>query len=169
MSSVDEGLWYAIQIIPNQRRTAEFNLKRQNFDYFFPSLIDKKLNKTDDLFKGYGFVRLDLRHQHWTPVNSTRGVVHLVPKTRDIPIPFRPGFVESLIENDPVTINDFVDIMEEIQPGSMVEIADGLYRGDRAVVSSIKNRMVELIFNQNNGFFLGKSRLYVDIGHIKPI
>lgn len=165
-------LWYAIQLLPNQQKTAEFNLKRQNFISFFPTLIDRRAKKVEPLFKGYGFVYLDLDTQHWTPINSTRGVVHLVPRNRDRPIPFKQGFVELLIENDPITINDFVDLLEDIKPGSTVEVSEGLYRGDKATVVSIKNRLIELVFRpperrDNEGFFMGQGRLYIERSKVR--
>src|SRR5947209_3924350 len=102
--------WYSMQTLPQFQKTTEFNLRRQNFEPFFPRLLVRKSKLEsyfEPLFKGYGFVRFDVDRDQWRSVNGTRGVVSLLPKWTLLPSPMVVGFVEFFIDNDPIESKEF--------------------------------------------------------------
>ncbi|MDN6856563.1 transcription/translation regulatory transformer protein RfaH [Pseudomonas sp. CAN2814] len=76
MSTAAQYRWYLIQTKPHQEPRAEENLVRQGFTCYRPSL--GLAGRTQPLFPGYLFIRLDQQHDNWFPIRSTRGVARLV-------------------------------------------------------------------------------------------
>lgn len=153
--------WYTVQILPNLKHTAEANLKRQNYNPFFPEIIDKK-NNTTPLFKGYGFVQLDIDIHQWRSVNGTRGVIQLIPKLTNekaLPKPIDSAFVEELLANNPVSIYNALEIIDEFVPGLLIKIKDdykeGLLPSRVGTIERILGKRLEIVLitvleNYNN-------------------
>jgi transcription antitermination factor NusG len=145
--------WYTIQILPNLVRTATFNLERQGFKAFFPEALDED-NKIVPLFKGYGFVEIDVNQHQWRSVMGTRGVVRYIPKLIDIntiPTAIKKDFVQELLAQGPVTMYKAVGIIDQLSPGTLVRINPN-YKQDL-----LSNRMgtVERILGKNVEVLLG--------------
>ncbi len=143
--------WYTIQILQQLQKTAEFHLKRQNFESFFPQCVTRKSKTVDvfeSLFKGYGFVKFDIERDQWLSINGTRGVVSLLPKFLLYPKPMADGFIESLQENDPIRLDGFIETFDRFYPGMEVEISSGLLQGKRGTVVSLshRSRLLEILF-----------------------
>jgi transcription antitermination factor NusG len=140
--------WFCIQILGNLRGTAEFHLKRQSFEPFFPRIIVRR-SKTESyieaLFQNYGFVKFDVEVDQWRSVNGTRGVVSLLPKWTLLPEPMSAGFVEYFIENDPIELNEFSEVFEKYYPGSLVEVTEGLLQGKKGVVLEVRSKLLEIV------------------------
>lgn len=137
--------WYTIQILPQFQSTADFHLRRQHFQPFFPQ-IELKRSKIQPLFKGYGFVKFDLHQDQWLSINGTRGVIALLPKKRLHPCPMADGFVEYLQEHDPIKEKDFEDIFERFYPGIAVTVRDGLLEGRTGRITNIRGTLLEISF-----------------------
>jgi hypothetical protein len=69
------------------------NLKDQHFETFMPTVRHRvfsrgRVHEVDKpLFGGYLFIALDLSDWYWRKVNSTRGVIHLLPMHAEEPVP----------------------------------------------------------------------------------
>jgi transcription antitermination factor NusG len=145
--------WYTIQILPNLVKTATFNLERQGFKSFFPEALSED-NKTIPLFKGYGFVEIDVNRHQWRSVIGTRGVVRYVPKLTDIntiPTSIKKDFVQELLAQGPVPMYKVIDLLNELSPGTLVRINPD-YRQDL-----LSNRIgkIERILGKNVEVLLG--------------
>ena len=141
--------WYAIQILPQFQSTAEFHLKRQDFTPFFPEIeLRKSRAKTilQPLFKGYGFVQFDIDQDQWLSINGTRGVIHLLPKGKLYPDPMNQGFVQYLLDHNPIQEQDFEDIFEHYYPGAAVQVRDGVLEGRYGQITDIRGKFLEISF-----------------------
>jgi transcription antitermination factor NusG len=144
--------WYAVQIQPTLLSTAKWNLERQDFEPFFPTVVwrvSKTETKEEPLFKGYGFVYFDISESRWRSVNGTKGVIKMLPKHSEVPTPIRVGFVEVLREQDPIEMDRFKHII--ITVGGLVDVTHGLAEGRRGVVDKIRGRFAEIIFPSISG------------------
>ena len=163
---LDESRWYAIQILPNLQKTAHYNLTRQDFQCFFPQIktrITRYQYQHDPLFKGYGFVYFDpATNPHWKSIQSTKGVIAIVPKFQLIPTPMPRGFIEFLIENDPITESQYDDHLDHFYPGLRVRVnqQDHLFHNKEGVVVSDRGRSLEISFlwqlNLNRNIIVAK-------------
>ncbi|MFR0692204.1 transcription/translation regulatory transformer protein RfaH [Enterobacterales bacterium AE_CKDN230030158-1A_HGKHYDSX7] len=68
--------WYLIQTKPHQELRAVENLARQGFSCYHP--VVGQAGRSQPLFPGYLFIRLDQQHDNWFPIRSTRGVARIV-------------------------------------------------------------------------------------------
>lgn len=143
--------WYVIQIVPQQQKTAEFNLHQQNYSYFFPTLATKVNAKgtvveTIPLFKGYGFVQLNLETDHWIPIKSTRGVIRLLPKSSLIPQPIDTAFVDFLLNNSPlIEPKKLTAVLQNYVPGTKVQITNGVLQGYYGTILIQRGRLFEVL------------------------
>jgi transcription antitermination factor NusG len=149
-----EPRWFAFQVQPQMLKTADFNLKNQNFDPFFPtvSLGRGKRLRIEPMFKGYGFVLFDPSKDRWQSVNGTKGVVGLLPRSSVYPTPVPKGFVERLKEADPTPENRFLEVFESYFPGvTEVVIAEdhSLLGGRVGLVVDVRSKMLQVSFSVN--------------------
>jgi len=96
-------LWYAARAKPSQERVALDNLKRQNFQAYYPLIQFEKakngkvVRTTEGLFPGYLFVNCFLEPAAWRLINSTRGILKLLSFSQDgKPAPVPNGEIEKL-------------------------------------------------------------------------
>ncbi len=149
-----EDRWYVARVHPGQERVAVENLERQAFGAFVPSYLPEGKTKTGQerarlpLFPGYVLVQFDIAFDRWQPINSTRGVMHLLPQGRETPLPIPSAFVERI--RDRMEAGDFdpeevEDILALFTPGLAVEIIDGPLASFPAVVKMQRGRQLELL------------------------
>jgi len=85
--------WYVAETHDGMGRTADRNLKRQKFDAWLPEIKELRGGAPTpvQLFPGYVFIRLDLEDDtvRWQAINSTRGVIKLLPHVCLEPLPIR--------------------------------------------------------------------------------
>lgn len=146
--------WYALQVKAGLLSTAVWNLDKQNFETFFPKIqykIRKGEVRVEQLFRGYGFVVLDVKQPGWQAVNGTKGVIRLLPRHTEEPLPLRVGFVESLREYDPIEIDRFGELLDDLASGVTVDIIRGAATGLRGVVNELRGRFAEVVFPDITG------------------
>lgn len=100
--------WLVVNTKTNSEKKAFENLKRQNFNVFFPK-IKKQLNLTHKhkivlkpLFPGYLFVEFNNKY-NWLKINSTYGVSKIVQfgeRPLYIPIEFLKDLKKKCDQND---------------------------------------------------------------------
>jgi transcription antitermination factor NusG len=84
--------WYVLQTRPQQERLAELNLEAAGFPVFLPLatrrayIRNMAVEQSAPLFGPYLFVGFDIEVDRWRPVNSTRGVVRLLPRHLEEPL-----------------------------------------------------------------------------------
>jgi transcription antitermination factor NusG len=172
---LDGTRYYAVQILPQFRHLAEFHLKRQGFDPFFPELKVYKTKKeytTVPLLKGYGFVKFDPDLHQWRSVNGTRGVISLVPKHKIPPLPMPRGFVEYLYEHNPVGDDEFDGLFDKYFPGMVVRFKQHhrYLGGEKAEVISVRETkrttILEISFHRTSE---GSNAMFVDCIDVEPV
>ena len=78
--------WYLVHTKPRQEKLALFNLERQGYECYLPTLRTEKLHREilklvdEVLFPRYLFIRLGrgAAARSWSPIRSTKGVSKLV-------------------------------------------------------------------------------------------
>jgi transcriptional antiterminator RfaH len=161
--------WYVVRTLPRMEATAEAHLMRQAFDVFLPRARTTRRHARRvetvraPLFPGYGFVRLDLARQRWSPVNGTIGVASLV-MVRDRPAPVPPGIVEGLLAA--VNEDGVIDLDHDYRPGDPVRLVSGPFAGELGVLLRLdRHGRVEMLLSLVNG----RVRLKVTRDSLEPV
>jgi transcription antitermination factor NusG len=79
------------------------------------------------LFGAYGFAGFDIEADNWRPINRAKGVVRLLPKGRETPLPLPDGVVErwqARYEAGEFKAQDILGLLI----GDLVVVSSGLYR-----------------------------------------
>jgi len=99
--------WYAARAKPGQERIAIDNLKRQDFEAYYPRMTIERakhgrvVRESEALFPGYLLIRFALATASWRAINSTRGVIRLLSFAQEgTPSPLPAGEIESLQERE---------------------------------------------------------------------
>ena len=126
--------WYLLKTKSRQENTAILNLENQNFHVYCPyGFIN---NKNVALFPGYIFIQLDADVQNWSPIRSTKGVLHLVrfglnfAKISDNIIEF--------IKANQLNTEEKLKNINKFKPGDKVQILDGTFKNCIAIFKSFK-------------------------------
>ena len=99
--------WYVCRIRPKQSTDGGWDpivagLERQGFASYMPVdvqtvyLHGRKAIVQTPLFPGYMFVAFDKDEQQWRRINSTSGVIHLLPMHAEIPSAVPTAYVSEL-------------------------------------------------------------------------
>jgi transcriptional antiterminator RfaH len=95
--------WYAAKTKSGQDHLALDNLRRQNFETYYPNITIARYHNgkirrdSEGLFPGYVLVRFTLEASSWRVINSTRGVYRLLSFNEDgRPSAMPEGEVETL-------------------------------------------------------------------------
>ena len=129
---------------PRQEDIAILNLENQNFHVYCPYGLIK--NKNVALFPGYIFIQLDADVQNWSPIRSTKGVLHLVrfglnyAKISDNIIEF--------IKTNQLNTEEKLKNINKFKPGDKVQITEGVFKNCIATFKSFKpDERVILLMN----------------------
>lgn len=150
---IREDRWYVVRVHPGCELVAARHLEEQAYGAFAPTFTPEGKTKEGKpfarkpLFPGYIFAKFDIAFDRWQPINNTRGVMHLLPQSRETPLPIPTSFVERI--RDQVEAGDFEpeqleDILKEFVPGLPVEIVNGPFFGFPGVVSRRKGKVIEV-------------------------
>ena len=136
--------WYLIKTKSRQEEIAMLNLENQNFHVYCPYALIR--NKNLALFPGYIFIQLDKNNQNWSPINSTKGVLHFVRfglNYAKIP----DNIIEFIKANQKNTEEKFKNI-NKFKRGDKVQITDGVFKNCIAIFESFRpDERVVLLLN----------------------
>ncbi len=145
--------WYAVSIASNNELLATLNLKKQNFEIYYPKYkkIIRHARKVSTvlrpLFPGYLFVNLDIEKENWSKINSTYGVKNLITMgTR--PVSISRDIINSLKARE--DSNGITNIITDLpyDKGDRILINDGPFRGHRGIFDGLSDdNRIKVLFN----------------------
>jgi len=127
--------WYLIKTKPRQEKIAIQNLENQGYKVFCP--ISKINNQLVVLFPGYLFTQLNDKTQNWSPINSTKGVLHFVKfglNFAKVPT----SVIKFIKTNQHITTEKLINL-NQFKPGDKVQISDGVFKNYMAIFKSYKS------------------------------
>jgi transcriptional antiterminator RfaH len=139
--------WYLIYTKTKQEKVALVNLTRQNYQVYLPFinkekiLLGKKILIREPMFPRYLFVCLSHdRQQNWAPINSTKGVSHLV----------KFGGLAAGLDNEVVdNLRKKIDkdlVVKVFSTGDKIEILKGPFKGMEAIFNTYKGEERAILF-----------------------
>ena len=149
-----EDRWYVVRVHPGQERVAATHLEQQAYGAFVPTYTPDGKTKTGKgrtrlpLFPGYIFAMFDIAFDRWQPINSTRGVMHLLPLNRETPLPIPTEFVERImarVEAGDFEPEELEDILSIYTKGQEVQIVGGPLAGFPGTVAKRRGKALELL------------------------
>lgn len=124
--------WLVASYKINEQKILELNLRNQNFNYYLPKILIRKLNnkfKEEVLFPGYIFINSS--SENYSALKFTRGIKNLIKFGKNI----------SVIDNDEI---DNIRLIEEQSKTHPVEL--NLSLGQEAYIKrgSFKGSIVKI-------------------------
>lgn len=136
-----KAFWSVIRTHPNSEKIAIRNLKNQEFEYYQPLIMEKKLRKNklqqveSPLFPCYLFVKIVNR---WLVLQNTYGVASVISNNG------MPAIVQDRIINDLKSreLNGYIQLPKNKQfdVGSRVKINSGSFYGQQALVERMNTK-----------------------------
>lgn len=141
--------WYVAKTQPGREHYAAWHVGNQGFDYFLPELTTHSVRR-ELLFPGYLFVFFDRAEHGWKAINSTRGVHHLLPVSREHPEAVVLGYVEGL--QDRVAAGEFdlkaaAEVSLGYAPGEEAVVIAGTMSGHAGAFQWQRDGRVKLLFS----------------------
>ena len=135
--------WYLIKTKPRQEKIAIQNLENQGYMVFCP--MSKINNRLVVLFPSYLFVQLNDKTQNWSPINSTKGVLHFVKF--GLNFAKVPNSVIEFIKTNQHITADKLNNLNKFKSGDKVQISDGAFKNYMAIFKCYKpdERIILLI------------------------
>ena len=144
--------WFAVSTSGNNEYVALLNLKKQNFETYYPRY--KKITKharklktvIKPLFPGYLFVNLDVEKQSWSKINSTFGVKKLITMGSK-PVSLSERIIEDLKGRE--DINGITNIIADVpyEKGDKILINDGPLQGKIGVFDGLSaDQRIKVLF-----------------------
>lgn len=138
------GRWYVAQVLSQKEAYAAEHLARQGFQTFFPrfSRASSRAGKGGavlaPLFRGYIFVKFDIKVDRWLAVNSTRGVIRLVGPRLSAPSAVSADLMALLMSRCSGGI--LVKLPDYIRAGDRIQIHAGPLAGQIAQIEAFDDR-----------------------------
>lgn len=136
------GNWLAAQLKPNGLKAAQLNLSRQSFQSLMPSLrVTKRVGgrvvrKSEPLFPGYVFVKIDQDSAPWQKINSTLGISRLILNVDGAPAIVPAEFIQQL--QGRLDEDGQIKPLSSIPTGTKVQITSGPFTEWFAEVEACK-------------------------------
>ena len=127
--------WYLVKTKSKQEDIAILNLENQNFHVYCPYALIK--NKNEVLFPGYIFIQLDKDTQNWSPIRSTKGVLHFI--RFGLSYAKIPDNIIEFIKTNELNTAEKLKNINKFKPGDKVQIADGVFKNCIAIFKSYKS------------------------------
>ena len=127
--------WYLVKTKSKQEDIAILNLENQNFHVYCPYALIK--NKNEVLFPGYIFIQLDKDTQNWSPIRSTKGVLHFV--RFGLSYAKIPDNIIEFIKTNQLNTAEKLKNINKFKPGDKVQITDGVFKNCIAIFKSYKS------------------------------
>jgi transcriptional antiterminator RfaH len=127
--------WYLIHTKPAREAVAEFNLRRQGYEVYYPRLLrptrrrGRWSDRVASLFPRYLFLRLAVGHQAMGPVRSTIGVANIVRFGYDYSVVPDAVIANLRTRADAETGLHRLRGRAPFTPGSNVRIVGGVFDG----------------------------------------
>ena len=131
----DKGFWSCIRCHPNSEKIAIRNLKNQDFEYYQPLILERRIKRgkvrmvEQPLFPCYLFVRIV---SHWHSIRYTYGVASII---QNGPM---PAIIQDSIINDLKSreSNGYIQLPKPkgFSIGDTVKINDPRFEGQTALV-----------------------------------
>ena len=118
--------WYVVQTKPNVEALVQRELESQLIPSYLPRErirkrhVGRTVEAMEPLFRGYLFVAFDVHAERWKQINTTKGVLTILPRPT-CPIPIRADEVAGLRDAEA----QGVFRRGEVKPGENVRV----YRG----------------------------------------
>ena len=131
--------WFAARYRAQLARWAQLNLRAQDFETFWPTYRETVIRRNRrvvverPVFHGYLFVKFDLSGWRWRAINSTQGIIRLLPMGNEEPVALPAGFVEALHARAP-SAPMVAAVIETFAANSVVRILGGAFVGKFATV-----------------------------------
>jgi transcriptional antiterminator RfaH len=145
--------WFCARTKPRQEAIAVENLKRQNFEVYFPKIRIERIRKskiyidTESLFPGYLLIKFTLSDPTWRVINSTRGIASLLTFAENgRPSPMPIGEVESIQYREKQGLL-FISEVKRVRRGDRVRLKIGPAAEQIGTVLFTRNERVELLLN----------------------
>ena len=119
--------WFAINTNPRCEDIVCSILKRDGFEVLLPKVKNSRKNKTEPLFPGYLFVRLDLSLSNWVKIKYMHGVRKILSQG-DALIPI-PEKIITVIKCKNVDDNTFLLKALSLKEGDKVRFLKGPFEG----------------------------------------
>ncbi len=162
--------WYVVHTKPKQESRALMNLERQGFHCFLPTIPVKRVKgkvfeiKPEPLFSRYLFIELDTSAsgKSWSPIRSTLGVSKLVNFGTQ-PARVDPLLIALLREQES---NLAQSPIAQYQPGDIVRIKDGPFKGLQAVYQMDDGEMRAMVLIE---LLQKPTSMQIDIGNLQKV
>ena len=136
--------WYLVKTKSKQEDIAILNLENQNFHVYCPYALIS--NKNVALFPGYLFIQLDKDTQDWSPIRSTKGVLHFV--RFGLNYAKIPNNIIELIKTNQVSTAEKLKNINKFKSGDKVQIMDGVFKSCIAIFKAYRpDERVILLMN----------------------
>ena len=135
--------WYLVKTKSKQENISILNLENQNFHVYCPHA--RINNKNVALFPGYIFIQLDKDTQNWSPIRSTKGVLHFV--RFGLSYAKIPDNIIEFIKTNQLNTAEKLKNINKFKSGDKVQITDGVFKNCIAIFKSYKSdeRVILLI------------------------
>jgi len=127
--------WYLVKTKLKQEDIAIVNLENQNFHVYYPYTLIS--NKKVALFPGYIFIQLDKDTQNWSPIRSTKGVLHFV--RFGLNYAKIPDNIIVFIKTNQLNTAEKLKNINKFKAGDKVQITDGVFKNCNAIFKSFKS------------------------------
>lgn len=135
------GFWSCLRCHPNQEKIAIRNLENQDFEYYQPKILERKIirgrpaYKEQPLFPCYLFVYIESRY---ACLNSTHGASALL-SFNGIPAKIEDKIIDGLRQREQ---NGYIqlDRLRAFKVGDTVTIKSGPFVGQQALVERMSNK-----------------------------
>ena len=127
--------WYLVKTKSKQEDIAILNLENQNFHVYCPYALIR--NKNEVLFPGYIFIQLDKDTQNWSPIRSTKGVLHFV--RFGLSYAKIPDNIIEFIKTNQLNTAEKLKNINKFKSGDKVQITDGVFKNCIAIFKSYKS------------------------------
>lgn len=150
------GFWTCARTHPNAEKIAMYNLQRQDFEYYQPKLLErrikrhKQLNVEVPLFPCYLFVRVT---EKWRSLQYTYGIASII-SAGGIPSIVQDSVIDGLRKRE---LGGYVQLPSDrrFNTGDQVKIQSGAFAGQHALVQRMPARdrqkiLLSLLANKIN-------------------
>ena len=141
--------WFAARYRAQLARWALLNLRAQDFEALWPTYREVVIRRNRRVvverpaFHGYLFVKFDLSGWRWRAINSTPGIIRLLPMGSEEPVALPAGFVEALQSREP-SAPVVAEVIATFAANTIVRILAGAFYGKLGRVVSSAPRSTRL-------------------------